>query len=111
VNAPRIIAIAVAIVLGLTAVQTLCWHERAPEGWRPAWWQSRSWALAGIPLLAPAWLAGGVASLPFGGNHSVEMRTAFIAVACLLYVVVAYLIVLFVTRWLARQFASNPPKT
>jgi hypothetical protein len=110
-NAPKIVAVVVAVFLALTALQTLCWRERPPEGWQPAWWQSRLWAQAGMLLLAPALLVGGVASIPFGGNHSVETRKAFIAAACVLYAVAAYFIVQFAARWLAKQFATNRPKT
>ena len=101
----------VAVFLALTALQTLHWRERPPEGWEPAWWQSRPWAQAGIFLLAPAWLAGGAASTLFGGSHSVETRKAFIAVACVLYAVSAYFIVHITARWIARQLVSNRPKT
>jgi hypothetical protein len=110
-KAPRIVAAVVAVVLAFTALQTLYSRERPPEGWQPAWWQSRLWAQAGILLLAPAWLAGGAASTLFGGSHSVETRKAFIAAACVLYAVAAYFIVYITARWIARQFLSNPPKT
>ena len=110
-NAPKIIAATVAIFLVLTALQMLCWHERVPEGWQPAWWQSGLWAHAGILLLAPAWLAAGAASTLFGVDDSVETRKAFIAVACVLYAVAAYFIVYMAARWIARQFVSNQPKT
>ena len=110
-NAPRIIAAAVAVFLGLTALQMLCWHERVSEGWQPAWWQSGLWAHAGILLLAPAWLAGGAASTLFGGDHSVETRKAFIAVACVAYSVAAYFLVHLAAQWIAIQFASKEPKT
>jgi hypothetical protein len=110
-NAPRIIAALVAVFLALTALQTLCWHERLPEGWQPAWWQSRLWAHAGILVLAPAWLTGGAASTLFGGSDSVETRKAFMAVGCVLYSVAAYFIVHLGARWIAKQFASNEPKS
>ena len=110
-NAPKIVAAVAAVFLALTTLQTLWWRERQPAGWQPAWWQSRLWAQAGMLLLAPALLLGGVASIPFGGSHSVETRKAFIATACVLYAVAAYFVVHFAARWLAKQFATNRPKT
>ena len=109
-NAPRIVAAVVAVFLALTAVQTLCWHERPPEGWQPAWWQSRLWAQAGVFVLAPAWLVGATASALASGD-SLHTTKAFIAFACLLYAVSAYFIVYLVTRWILRQFVTNEPNT
>ena len=80
-SAPRIVAAVVGAFLALTALQTLCWRERPPERWRPAWWQSRLWAQVGTLLLVPAWLAGGAASTLFDGSYAVETKKAFMAVA------------------------------
>ena len=109
-SVPKIVAAVIAVFLALTAIQTLCWRERPPEGWRPAWWQSRLWAEAGVVLLAPAWLAGGTASA-FASGNSLHTTKVFIAVACLLYVVAAYSIVYLAARWFLKQLATNEPKT
>ena len=110
-NAPKFVAVVVAVFLALTALQTLCWRERPPEGWKPAWWQSRLWAQAGILLTAPAVFVGGVASMPFGGSDSIETRKAFMALACLLYAVAAYFVVYFLARSIMKQFSRDHPKT
>jgi hypothetical protein len=105
-RAPKIIAAVVALFLAATALQTICWRERPPEGWRPAWWQSRTWAQAGIFLVGPAWLGAGVVSIALG-HRSPPITPLGFAIAAAFYVVAAYFIVYFAARWVAKQFSHD----
>jgi hypothetical protein len=104
-HAPRIVAALVAAFMTATGVQLLFWRVRPPPGWHPAWWQSDIWAHIGMLLFLPASLAGALASSMLG-DPSVGTRRAFAAIACGLYVVLAYFITWFVVRWIVRQFSG-----
>jgi hypothetical protein len=105
-NAPRIVAAVAALFLVATALQTFSWRERPPEGWRPAWWQSRIWAQAGIFLVGPAWLGAAVVSIALG-HHSAPVTPLALAIAAALYVGVAYFVVYFAARWVRKQFSQD----
>jgi hypothetical protein len=107
---PRAVASLVTLLLFLSAVQAQAWNVRPPPDWHPAWWQSSLWAHIGMLLEAPAILVGAAFCELAGMNWSLFARGFMCGIAFLTYLVIVYVIVFRVVRWIIVQFDYTPPK-
>src|SRR5205814_1831959 len=106
---PKVAASLAVLLLLLSAIQAQAWNVRPPPDWHPAWWQSSLWATIGMFLEMPAILAGAALCEFAGMNWSLFNRGFMCGIAFVVYLVIVYLIVFHVVRWITAQFDSKPP--
>lgn len=106
---PRVVASVVVALLFISALQAVSWVDRAPPDWHPSWWQSHLWAGIGMLLMAPSMVLTALLSALLPGlDYPLFARGFTSGIGFTVYLVIVYVIVFRVVRWIIAQF--TPPK-